>query len=303
MMERKGGILLNNLLEIRSDILFQDIFNEKNITLLSLLVAQLLKKKVEDVLGNFTIKNIRLPRTSQKSRQKYCDYVLLMDNTYIIIELNNNYRGISTRNDTYAFSVINNAYGIDEKTYYQKDIKTILFNLNWHYQNIGRKRKAYEVEYLKRTYHDNDYLLKIVNINLDYYVKEEYNSISEHEKIFKLLTITDEEELKRVTKGNKYLEKYCYEVIRIQNERGYKEMILSDVAERNLQEAEIAILVEEGRQAGMRSGMKKGIAENKQETILNMNKDHVPLNKISEYVNLAIDKVQKIIDKAKRKEE
>ena len=290
---------MNKILEIRSDIMFQDIFNSKNMMLMTLLLSQLLRVKKEDVKDKFVIKNVRVPRTNGKQKQKYCDYVIEFNNIYIIIELNNNYHGISTRNDTYAFSVVNSVYGKDDKTYYKKNIKTILFNLNWHYKNSDKQREKYEEEILQRSYQKYDYLLKIVNINLDYYVAVGYNKVDEFEKLFKLFTITNSEELKEATKGDEYLERYYEEVMRLQGKGGYQDMILSDIMEERLAQEEINILVAQGREEGIREGIlegkEEGILEKEQETVVNMYKDNLPLKKIAEYVNIGINKVKEII--------
>ena len=289
---------MDDLLDLRSDIMFQDVFNGKNMMLMTLLLSQLLRKNIEEVKDNFIIKNIRLPRTNIKQRQKYCDYLIKMNNIYIIIELNNNYRGISTRNNTYAFSVVNKVYGIDDDSYYTKDIKVILFNLNWHYNNSDKKRTSKEEEKLKRSYQEYDYLLKIVNINLDYYVAKSYNEVDEFEKLFKLFTITNSEELKRVTKGNKYLERYREEILRLQEKGAYKDMILSDIMEQRLEEDRINTLINQGRDEGIAVGKAEGIIVGKQEAVINMYNDHLPLNTIAKYVNIAVSKVKEIIQNA-----
>ena len=173
-----------NIEELRYDTLFQDIFSRLNMHMLTLLFSQLIKKPYEEVVGRFTVENVRLPRTTFNEKQKYCDIVLQMDGHYYIIELNNNYRGVFTRNSTYAFSVINYVYGTTEKKYYNTDIKVTLFNLNWYFYKKDMKREKIEYVYFPRTYDEKDYLLKIVNINLDYYVDKSYNNVDEYEKLF-----------------------------------------------------------------------------------------------------------------------
>ena len=126
-----------------------------------------------------------------------------------------------------------------------------------------------------------------------------YNEIDEFEKLFKLFTITDSEELKEATKGDEYLERYYEEVMRLQGKGGYQDMILSDIMEERLAQEEINILVAQGREEGILEGKKAGILEGKEEgkaeTVVNMYKDNLPLKKIAKYVNIGINKVKEII--------
>jgi len=290
----------DTLVEMRSDILFQDVFNEKNTLLLTLLLSQLLNWKYERVRRNFEVKNIRLIRNNYKEKQKYCDYVIKIQGMYVIIELNNHYTNIFTRNETYAFSVINAVYGTDD-TYYKKKIKTILFNLNWNEREEDKKRKEVKVYTLPRSYQKCDFLLKIVNINLDKYVDKDYNEIGNYEKLFKLFTVTSKKELIKLTKGDEYFELYCNTVISLMKKEDYKNMILSDIAEARLAAEEREQYAEQRHKVGIKEGRNEGLTigrqEEKEKIISNMYNNNLSLNVISKCVNLSLDKVKAIIRK------
>ena len=281
----------DEIMEVRSDILFQDLFSSNNMHLLTLLLSQLLRKSYEEIDGKFEVRNIRLARTSLKEKQKYCDYIFKIDNHYYIVELNNHYRGVFTRNSIYAFSVINNAYGVGDRKYYNENIKTTLFNLNWHEYKKVQKRINQENYQYPRTYEENDCLLEIVNINLDYYVDKDYNEVSDYEKLFKLFTVKSLKELKMLTKNDIHLKEYAEVMEMLIRKRGYKEMVLSDLMEERLRQDEIRTCMNEA--------YNDGIEKSQHETVINMVNNNIPVKTISKCVNLTLDEVKKIIEKMK----
>ena len=133
----------DELLEVRYDKYFHDIFNELNPHLVKWLIAHILEADVSQIKEKIRLKNIRLPNLIVSEKVKYCDLIFVVGKREIIVELNNNFIGSFIRNDIYAFSSIVGHYSIHEKgdkgkplkeyrSYYQKDIETILVNLNFH---------------------------------------------------------------------------------------------------------------------------------------------------------------------------
>ena len=305
----KSNLSKGEILDVRSDRYFHDIFNRRNTKLLTFLLSQLLEKDTSEVKNKFTILNVRLPNTTKKEKQKYCDYYFKYGDTYIILEINNNFRGLHVRNDLYLFNNIINEYGLDDKSYYTKKIKFKLFNLNWHKYEMDKKRTKKEVHVLPRSYKEKDILLEIVNINIDYFVDKCYNEVEKFEKIFKLLTINNKKELIEATEGNEYLKEYRNEVLRLNeylkeyrnevlrlNERSeYVNMILNERIEKRLAEEEAYF---DGERAGIELGIEQGIEQNQRIVILNMHKNKLPINIIAKYVNIAVDEVKRIIKEA-----
>ena len=184
--ENKKG----KLLQVRSDILFHDLFNEHDITTLEWVVSKILDCEYNDIKGKVKVHNIRLTRVNKKERSKYVDLIVEYKNEKIIIELNNNFLGIYTRNILYAANVLINNYKIrDDKSldddYYKKVVRILLVNLNWYRGKKGEKitgKKIYEIPY--SDLEDSGYLLKIVNVNLDYFTNLCYDKINECDKLF-----------------------------------------------------------------------------------------------------------------------
>ena len=235
----------NEILQVRSDILFHDLFNENDMSLLEWTASQILECDVSKVKGKVKVVNIRLPRTNEKERSKYVDLVVVYENQKIIIELNNNYDGFYLRNVLYALNGLSNYYNIDNATYYElaseNIYKTILVNLNW-YRNKGISEKVpskkvifyeYPLDDIYKERYKMDYLMKIININLDYYAKLGYDNLENYDNLYKLLTVNTEDELKKFSKYDE-LNFYSKKIHNLSKNDEYKEKIMSEEIEENV---------------------------------------------------------------------
>ena len=235
----------NEILQVRSDILFHDLFNENDMSLLEWTASQILECDVSKVKGKVKVVNIRLPRTNEKERSKYVDLVVEYENQKIIIELNNNYDGFYLRNVLYSLNGLSNYYNIDNAAYYgfipENIYKTILVNLNW-YRNKGISEKVpskkvifyeYPLDDIYKEKYKMDYLMKIININLDYYAKLGYDNLENYDNLYKLLTITTEDELKKFSKYDE-LNFYSKKIHNLSKNDEYKEKIMSEEIEENV---------------------------------------------------------------------
>ena len=292
----------DELLQVRSDILFHDLFNKEDMDTIEWLVMQLLECSYEDIHGKVSVGNIRLTRTFKKEKTKYLDLIVLYKNEKIIIELNNNFDGIYTRNILYAANVLINNYKIrDDKNldddYYKKVVRILLVNLNWYRGKKGEKivgKKIYEIPY--SDLEESGYLLKIVNVNLDYFTNLCYDKVDERDKLFKLLTIKSKEELKKLIKTEKLLKNYSNKIIDLSGNEKYSEALMDEIIEENVAK-QTAYLV--GYDDGKEEGIKEGILENQKEVVLNMHKDNVNLETISKYTKLTIEEIEEIINNSK----
>ena len=128
-MLKKYALDDNQVLEVKSDRLFHDLFNEHEMNTIEWTVMMILGKSYEEIHGNVQVGNIRLTNMSLNDKQKFVDLVVNLKDKKIVIELNNNYEGSYLRNVLYALNIINNSY-IDSGDYYSKKIQGILINLN-----------------------------------------------------------------------------------------------------------------------------------------------------------------------------
>ena len=120
----------NELLEIRGDRIFHDMFNEYEMDTIEWLVMKILDCKYEDIHGNVKVGGSESPGLSKDDKGKRLDLVVYFNNKIIDIELNNNTGLEYTRNANYISNRVinNNLIGED----YSKKTQGILVNLNWY---------------------------------------------------------------------------------------------------------------------------------------------------------------------------
>ena len=119
----------DEILEIKSDRLFHDLWNEHEMDTIAWTVMQILNCSYEDIHGKVRVGNIRLTNLSKDDKQKYVDLVVYYKNSITVIELNNNANNNYARNVLYALNCINNSY-IESEKYTGKRVRGILVNLN-----------------------------------------------------------------------------------------------------------------------------------------------------------------------------
>ena len=286
------------LLQVRSDILFHDLFNENDITTLEWVVSKILDCEYEDIKGKVKVCNIRLARVNKKERSKYVDLIVEYKNEKIIIELNNNFSGIYTRNILYAANVLLNNYRIqDDKNlddnYYKKVVRVLLVNLNWYKGDKGEKivsKKIYEIPY--SDLENSGYLLKIINVNLDYYSKICYDKLDTSDKFYKLLTIDNKDDLNEVINKENLLKNYSNKLIDLSSNQKYVEDIMDEIIEENVAKQTAYLL---GEQSGIQQGIEQGSLETKKELVINMYNNKIALEMISKCTSFTIEEIKRII--------
>ena len=273
------------ILPVKYDDLFHELFNENEIQTLEWTVMQILGCKYEDIKGNVKVGNIRKPKVTRKEKNKYVDLIVRYNMEHIIIELNYNFKGNYTRNLMYAFNELLSAFGKDDLSYYKKVARVILVNLNWFYKenDFGLpKKQVFELPY--PNYKKQGYILKIININLDSYKKTCYNQIKESDKLYKLLTITKTADLTNLIKNEKMLTSYGNKLIDLSNDNEFKEKIMDQRIEDNL-----------ARQEGYFEGIEEGIEKKQKEIVLNMHNKNYKIEDISEITNLSVEQINEIL--------
>ena len=154
------------------------------------------------------------------------------------------------------------------------------------------------IEYLKIC------LIKIININLDFYYELCYHKVKESDKLWKLFTIEDEQELKSLVRDEKLLNGYQNKLLYLSDNEGYKKMIMNEDIERNaMLEQQFGPIYDEaydkGEVKGFERGIEQGTLNAKKELINSMYKDKVSLDVISKYTGLSINEINNIINELK----
>ena len=283
------------ILQVRYDKLFHDLFNKENISTIEWVAMQILGCTYEEIKGNVSVVDARLTRINKNERNKYVDLLIQYNQEKIIIELNQNFDGNYLRNVLFATNTILNNYSM-EGFDYKKISRCILVNLNWYpktYTKIKRETPGKEViiwDYPSRKV--SGYLLKIININLDFYDNVSYDKLDTSDKFYKLLTVSDSKELNEIVDGEHLLGRYTSKLIKYSNDEKYKEAIMDEIIEKNA-------LMQEKYLSGLYDGMEQGIQENQKDIVINMYKEKIALDVISKVTKLSVDEINEIISQEK----
>ena len=289
----------DEILEIKSDRLFHDLWNEHEMDTIEWTVMQILNCSYEDIHGKVRVGNIRLTNLSKDDKQKYVDLVVYYKETITVIELNNNASTNYLRNVLYTLNTVNNSF-IEGDGYTDKRVRGILVNLNW-FKNDQYKDKIKSKEEIIYGYpingeEDKDYLLKIININLDYFSKLLYNKTKESDILWKLFTINKKSDLEKIVSKEKMLSNYENKIKRLSQDKEYCKMVWDERIERNLRaQQEYFDGKQEGLKEGKEEGIIEGILKNKKDMVINFNNNGVSIDIISKSTGLSIDEVNDII--------
>ena len=288
----------NELLEIRGDRIFHDLFNEQEMDTIEWLVMKILDCKYEDIHGKVSVGNIRSVNMTKDDKEKYLDLVVNYKNQIIDIELNNNANGEYLRNACYIGNRVINSYLVGSE--YDKLTQGILVNLNWFTENENKNHPETVVEeiweYPSLKKNKPEYLIKFINVNLGMYKDMCYTSLKEKEIVWKLFTINNREELDSIVKKEKMLNNYYKKLQRLSKDKEYCRMIWDERLEENLRNQDA---YRGGRSEGYELGKNAGIEQKQNEMVINFYKNGVSLELISKSSGLSIDEIKKIINNNK----
>ena len=284
------------ILQVKYDRLFHDLINEKEMDTVEWIVMKLLDRPYHEVHGNVIVGNNHLVNSSIDNKQKFVDLIVYFKDTINVIELNNNASGSYIRNVLYAINAINNSY-IEGNSYYNRKVRGILVNLNW-YSTKGlldtpdKTELIYEYPNYDKISKE-DYLLKIININLEKYANRCYNGSSDKDVLWKLLTRNNKRDLHEITKNEKMLNNYYQRMNYLSQDKEYCRMMWDDRIDKHLREQDAYA---SGVANGLEEGIQKGSKQTKEELIQTFFKEGVSKDIISSATNLSIDEINKIID-------
>jgi len=282
------------LLEVRGDRLFHDLFNENDMDTLEWTVMQILNARYEDIHSKVKVRNVRLVNTYKEERSKYVDLLVNYRNEEILIELNNNYGGNYMRNLLYSFNIILNHYNVGSvsREIASNRIKVILVNLNWYPKGKDFTKIAKKNELIIPYPEDNtnDFLLKIININLDFYKQLCYNEIDQVDKLWKLLTIDNVRDLEYFIKDENLLQNYQTKLLDLSSDSEYRELLMNENIEKNAR-------FEETYGVGYRDGLEQGISSIQNQMIIKMYQNGLSYEIISECSGVSNKQVEEIINK------
>ena len=291
-----------DILQVKSDILFHDLINQDNMSIIEFIVMNILNLSYDKVHNKCMIIDSRITRTFKKDRIKYVDLIIVYQEYEIILELNNNFLGNIIRNIVYGMTRIVTYYQKYKyknnkdykKNYYKDKKKVILINLNWESENTINKKLVDSIEKINGLiWNRKSLLFKVINVPLDKYANMPYNEVKKRDRFYKLLTIDNNKELEIILKDEPLIEEYVKKIKELSRDKKYREVIMTEAMDRYFMEMEA---YEAGEYLGMEKGIGKGIEKEKQNTIMNMYKEKMSINLISKIVNIPVNKVKEIIN-------
>ena len=240
----------------------------------------------EVILENIYLAKNELDKEKEFSKAQRCDYVAVIDNTSLNIEVNNNSSlEILERNIEYAYRLYSKKIKRGEREYDYTQV--IQFNLNnFSFKGNDKIIDIYGVK------NDSDLTLSDKIIFVQIYVpnlrKKWYNegieSLNEAEKYILALVEMDIEKLKSLG-GEELMEEYVKEAEEVSFEGGVgesydKEWALKDQAYRD------------GKDEGREEGRKEGILTEKQTIAKSMLEKNMDIDLISELTSLNINEIK-----------
>ena len=288
----KDSIKLDPLKEgekisILSDSMLKTMFqNENRIKYSAKFISYYLDISFEKLLKNIHLSKNELDKDKEYKKGEKCDYVAVIDDTSINIEVNNNGSiNVLERNMEYAHRMFSKLIekGKKENEYTQ----VIQFNLN-NFSFIGNDKivDTYVIqndEYIKLS--DKLIFIQIFIPNL---IRKWYNlgksGLDEKERYLLSLVLRNIDDAKELGEGIKIMEEYVDEA----------EFVLSDDLKESY-DKEWAL-----KDLGKQLGKEEGIKEAKKEAVINFHKNKVDKDIIAKSLNININEVEEILKEAKR---
>ena len=288
-------------ISILSDTMLKAMFqNENRIKYSAKFLSYFIDVEYEDILNNICLAKNELDKNNENDKGERCDYVALLSDTSLNIEVNNNSSlEVLERNMEYAHRLYSKKIRRGEENYQYTQV--IQFNLN----NFAFKGNDKIVDIYTVTNDDNIGLsnklifvqIYVPNLRKKWYTKG-MKSLSEEEKYILALVEMDLDKLNDLG-GENIMDEYVKEAEEVSFEGGVgeaydKEWALRDQGYRDgLSQGKA-----EGREEGKAEGKAEGISEGKNERNIeiakNMLKDNIPVESISKYISLSIDEIKNL---------
>ena len=288
-------------ISILSDTMLKAMFqNENRIKYSAKFLSYFIDVEYEDILNNICLAKNELDKNNENDKGERCDYVALLSDTSLNIEVNNNSSlEVLERNMEYAHRLYSKKIRRGDENYQYTQV--IQFNLN----NFAFKGNDKIVDIYTVTNDDNIGLsnklifvqIYVPNLRKKWYTKG-MKSLSEEEKYILALVEMDLDKLNDLG-GENIMDEYVKEAEEVSFEGGVgeaydKEWALRDQGYRDGLSQGKAEGKAEGREEGRAEGISQGKSERNTEIAKNMLKDNIPVESISKYTGLSIEEVNEL---------
>ena len=288
-------------ISILSDTMLKAMFqNENRIKYSAKFLSYFIDVEYEDILNNICLAKNELDKNVENDKGERCDYVALLSDTSLNIEVNNNSSlEVLERNMEYAHRLYSKKIRRGEENYQYTQV--IQFNLN----NFAFKGNDKIVDIYTVTNDDNIGLsnklifvqIYVPNLRKKWYTKG-MKSLSEKEKYILALVEMDLDKLNDLG-GENIMDEYMKEAEEVSFEGGVgeaydKEWALRDQGYRDGLSQGKAEGFSQGREEGKAEGISEGKNERNIEIARNMLKDNISVESISKYTDLSINEINSL---------
>ena len=274
------------------DRTFKEIFlKEENEELLLLILEETLNTKVAKIKQ----RNIELNNGNIFVRRKHLDILLETDQGLIGIEINSSVedylhpRNLAFQCDNYAHYTL---VGQD----YTEEVQIIQINLTYKMQDEELVRRYFIQDRTGKKYAQN---FQIIEWNMDKIMKFWYDKNEEKIEEYKHLIMLDlsKEDLKKLAKKDREVEKYMKEVERVNEDPRFREYMTKEEDQKKIYNTQMSKAYNEGISEGISKGIEQGILEGGKEKSIEIAKkllNKLPINEIVKVTGLSKEEIERL---------
>ncbi len=292
----------NKVIPMTYDMVFKNVLQDKESEgYLIDLINGITGIKKEYLKGNIVFKNTELQKDEIKEKKKATDLIIEVKENIINLEMNKNYyNGLFEKNDRYIDKIKDGLVSKGDKYIKQKKLIQINFDdferfderIVIKFRMMDEEKGLIRSDYVYNTdveiYHIN-----LKRINKMYYNK---NKLNKFEKELLLMTLDNEEELTKTSKGCKEMEKVAKKISRVSREEELEGIYDVEEQEKFIRDRIRAHAATEGFEQGLEQGLESGIEKGIKEGIItvakNLIKQGTSEEVISSCTGLSISKIK-----------
>ena len=261
----------NKVIPMTYDMVFKNVLQDKESEgYLIDLINGITGIKKEYLKGNIVFKNTELKKDEIKEKKKATDLIIEVKENIINLEMNKNYyNGLFEKNDRQRDKIKDGLVSKGDKYIKQKKLIQINFDDFERFDEriVIKFRMMDEEKGLIRSDYVYNTDIEIYHINLKRINKMYYNKnkLNKFEKELLLMTLDNEEELTKTSKGCKEMEKVAKKISRVSREEELEGIYDVEEQEKFIRDRIRAHAAtegfEQGLEQGLESGIEKGIKE------------------------------------------
>lgn len=296
----------NKVIPMTYDVVFKSVLQDKESEgYLIDLINGITGIKKEYLKGNIVFKNSELKKDEKNEKKKATDLIIEVKENIINLEMNKNYyNGLFEKNDRYIDKIKDGLVSKGDKYIKQKKLIQINFDdferfderIVIKFRMMDKERGLIRSDYVYNTD------VEIYHINLKRINKMYYNNnkLNKFEKELLLMTLDDEEELTKTSKGCKEMEKVAEKISRVSREEELQGIYDVEEQEKFIRDRIRAHAATEGFEQGIEKGVEQGIERGKRtkqiEIAKNLLASGVSIDIIEKSTGLKHDEITNEID-------